>query len=313
MVTRLIFAKNKMYKFFLTGGGGFLGNILYNYLQENNYEVYRPDLNTAGIKFDITKEVFIPNDFSFEIVLHAAGKAHVVPNNPQEEKAFYDVNFEGTKNLCSAIDRLIVKPKAFIFFSTVAVYGVESGDMITEDFPLAGESPYSKSKILAEHYLQEWSSSNNIKLGILRLPLVAGPNPPGNLATMINGIRSGRYLSIGDASARKSMVWAEDIASVIQRLAEVGGIYNITDGIHPSFKELEIVISKALNKGKPIALPLSLAKALSGIGDILGSRFPINGNKLEKITSTLTFDDSKARKMLIWKSSSVLERLSKTL
>ena len=44
-------------------------------------------------------------------------------------------------------------PKALVFISTVAVYGCESGELITEEHPLEGETPYAKSKILAEEYL----------------------------------------------------------------------------------------------------------------------------------------------------------------
>jgi len=304
---------NQNKKYLLTGASGFLGKIIIDILTRDSNEVIGLDLFGQPINIDITKSFEFESDLDIDVLVHAAGKAHSIPKTKEEEKVFYDVNFEGTKNLCIALDKLPVKPKAFIFISTVAVYGVDKGNLISEDHPLNGVTPYAKSKILAEEWLNEWAKKNNIKLGVLRLPLIAGPNPPGNLGAMINGIRSGRYLSIGKADARKSVIWQEDVASIIPNLAEVGGTYNITDGEHPSFKELETVISKALSKSPPLAIPMIFAKLLGGIGNMLGSRFPINGNKLEKITSTLTFDDSKAHNMLTWKPSSVLEKLSKTL
>jgi hypothetical protein len=54
-------------------------------------------------------------------------------------------------------------------------------------------------------------------------------------------------------------------------------------------------------------MPLFIAKGLAKIGDILGNVFPINSNKLSKITSTLTFDDSKARIAFGWDPNPVLE------
>ncbi|MBC7915293.1 MAG: hypothetical protein H7Y07_14350 [Pyrinomonadaceae bacterium] len=43
------------------------------------------------------------------------------------------------------------------------------------------------------------------------------------------------------------------------------------------------------------------------MGDILGKRAPINSVKLKKITSDLTFDDSKAREILGWNPTPVLK------
>jgi nucleoside-diphosphate-sugar epimerase len=223
------------------------------------------------------------------------------------------VNFEGTKNLCNELTTTKNIPDSFIFISTVAVYGMEEGDMIKESHGLFGTSPYAKSKILAEQWLQNWAAENNVVLGILRLPLVAGQNPPGNLGAMIAAIKSGKYLSIGKASARKSIVWAEDIASIIPELSSVGGIYNLTDSYHPSLSELEKCISSSFKKAPPFKISARLATILGYIGDLLGSRAPINTGKIKKLTATLTFDDWKARDILGWKPVKVLEKLSAVL
>ena len=54
-------------------------------------------------------------------------------------------------------------------------------------------------------------------------------------------------------------------------------------------------------------MPLFFAKVLAKIGDLIGDKFPINSNKLSKIMSPLTFDDSKARKAFGWNPSLVIE------
>lgn len=290
----------------LTGHTGFLGNILHKVLVANGFTV-SPMIDAKGQKIDLTENFFY--DIPSNIILHAAGKAHAVPRTPEQEKLFYQVNLEGTKNLCAAIDQLTLKPTAFLFISTVAVYGLDSGEFIKESHALNGTTPYARSKIMAEEWLKGWAEERGIKLGILRLPLVAGPHPPGNLGAMINGIRSGRYLSIGQASARKSMVWAADMATIMPQLAKIGGIYNLTDGYHPSFGELEKGLAGALMKKQPFKVPMAVAGLLGYAGDILGSRFPVNTDKINKITSTLTFDDSKARERLGWKPSQVLDKV----
>src|SRR5690606_37699256 len=162
----------------LTGAGGFLGGILSKKLVANGSKVIGQGRRQSEITADITSPFTFGQEYNFDIIIHAAGKAHVVPRTPEEERGFYQVNLEGTKNLCAAIDQLSAKPEAFIFISTVAVYGKDSGEMIHEDTPLHGTTPYARSKILAEEWLKDWAGKKNITLGILRLPLVAGPNPP---------------------------------------------------------------------------------------------------------------------------------------
>lgn len=291
----------------MTGTTGFLGAVLASVLRNKQHEISTLASNGAS-RIDITRPFTLSND-NYDIVVHAAGKAHFLPRNERDKQEFYNVNYDGTKNLCQALEKLNRLPKSFIFISTVAVYGLDQGENISEEFPLNGNTPYADSKILAEEWLESWATDNHIELGILRLPLVAGPNPLGNLRAMIAGLKSGKYLSIGRADARKSMVWAEDIADIIPTLAEKGGIYNLTDGYHPSFRELEATIVNVLGYGKPLRIPIWLAKSLALFGDITGGYFPINSDKLTKISSTLTFDDSKARKELGWKPTGVLSKV----
>ena len=298
-------------KILLTGASGFLGRILSKQLVTNGSKVIGQGRKQQDITVDISKPFSFDMGTRFDVIIHAAGKAHMVPRTPEEVRAFYEVNFEGTKNLCAAIDKLPTKPKAIIFISTVAVYGKDSGELIHEDTPLNGTTPYAKSKILAEEWLTGWAMKNNVTLCILRLPLVAGPHPPGNLGAMIKGINTGRYLSIGTASARKSMVWAADIAHIVPRLIEVGGTYNLTDGYHPSFGELEKAIAGRLGKKAPLKVPMAVARGLGLVGDILGKRAPVNSDKIQKITSTLTFNDSRAREILGWKPTKVLDNVGK--
>lgn len=299
--------------YLLTGANGFLAKIFKQKLQEANCEVYGLGRTDQDINADITKKFILPADVRVDVVIHAAGKAHSLPKSLEEGREFFAVNFEGTKNLCIALEESDNIPKAFIFISTVSVYGRDSGEMIEENHPLSGATPYAKSKIMAEEWLSKWCMERGVTLSVLRLPLIAGPNPRGNLQTMINGIRSGRYLSIGAGKAKKSIIWAEDIVTILPKLIERGGIYNLTDRYHPCFRELETGISNALGKRKPRNIPVWLAKCLGYAGDLLGRKFPINSDKLKKITSSLTFDDTKAVNELNWRPSTVLSKINQII
>ena len=288
-----------------TVASGFLGHNIYPLLKE------KYNLETIGLtlldNYTINLVSDIPKlDIKYDVVLHAAGKAHTIPENEQEKQAFFDVNLQGTKNLCTALENSGI-PKAFIFISTVAVYGCDSGENITEEHPLNGTTPYALSKIKAEKYLEGWCAMHNVKLSILRPSLIAGPNPPGNLGAMIHGIKTNKYLSIARGKARKSVLMVQDIANLLPMLIEKGGIYNVCDSYQPSFRELEMVMCKQLNKKTPISIPYWLAKSMAVMGDCLGAKAPINSLKLCKITSSLTFSNEKAVRELGWKPMNVLE------
>ena len=194
-----------------------------------------------------------------------------------------------------------------VFISTVAVYGCEFGEMITEEHPLDGDSPYAKSKIMDEEYLTMWCSEHGVTLGILRPSLLAGMNAPGNLGAMVNGVRKGFYMNIAGGKVTKSVLMAEDIARLLPLVAEKGGIYNVCDTRQPSFGELSASVSRQLGKRKPISIPYWMARCMAKVGDMLGSKAPINSYKLEKMTKSLTFSNEKARRELGWEPLDVLE------
>lgn len=294
-----------MIKLLFTGGTGFLGKNIMPVLKKK-YAV-----TTCGITKDDIINVNLARSVPelpehYDIVLHAAGKAHVVPRTPEEEKAFYDVNYEGTCNLCTALEKVGV-PKALVFISTVAVYGCEYGEMITEEHPMNGDTPYAKSKILSEEFLQGWCKKHNVVLGILRPSLLAGKNAPGNLGAMVNGVRKGFYMNISGEKVVKSVLMAEDIAHLLPLVAKKGGVYNVCDTRQPSFGEISESVAKQLGKGKPISIPYWMAWCMAKVGDLLGNRAPINSDKLEKMTKSLTFSNEKARRELGWEPMDVLE------
>lgn len=288
-----------------TGASGFLGNNIFPLLKVK-YEV-----DTVGLTFQDDYTVNLVSDIpeldsKYDVVLHAAGKAHSMPKTEKEKQLFFDVNLQGTKNLCIALENSSI-PKAFIFISTVAVYGCDFGENITEEHPLDGTTPYALSKIEAEQFLQSWCAKHNIKLSILRPSLIAGSNPPGNLGEMIKGIKSGKYFSIAGGKAKKSVLMVQDIANLVPLLVEKGGIYNVCDAYQPTFGELEAVICDQLNKRMPLSIPYWLAKGMAKVGDLLGEKAPINTLKLRKITESLTFSNEKAVRELGWQPMNVLE------
>ena len=293
-----------MEKLLFTGGTGFLGKNVRPIL-DVLYEVTTCGITQDDmIKANLAKEIPVLNQH-YDVVLHACGKAHVVPKTEAERQAFFDVNYQGTVNLCSALEKVGV-PKAIVFISTVAVYGCDFGKLITEEHPLLGTSPYAKSKIMAEEYLTEWSKKNNVVLSILRPSLLAGKDAPGNLGAMVNGVRKGFYMNIAGGKVVKSILMAQDIANIIPSLVKKGGIYNVCDTFQPTFGQISESVAKQLGKHKPISIPYWVAWCMAKVGDLLGNKSPINSYKLEKMTKSLTFSNEKARLELDWEPMDVL-------
>ena len=288
----------------LTGATGFLGKIISKHTFLSN-TVFGLSRRGSHFNYCLEKEAPFFN-IQFDLVIHAAGKAHHTPKTEAEKQEFYQVNVIGTYNLLKGLENSGL-PSQFVFISSVSVYGLDMGQKIDETHPLGAKDPLGLTKIQAEYMVLDWCKKYNIVCTILRLPLIAGAYPPGNLGDMIKGIKKGYYFNIKSAECKKSIVLAEDVAKSIVKVASIGGIYNLTDGYHPSFFELSENISRQLGKNRSKNLPLWLAKGLALTGDLFGEKAPLNSAKLLKITSDLTFDDSKAREAFGWHPTPVLE------
>lgn len=287
----------------LTGGNGFLGKQIFNTLS-NSVIISNLSRSNSDINVDLSREIPEFNGF-YEIVIHSAGLAHISPKSKDEIESFNAINVMGTSNLLKGLNKF--PPKRFVFVSSVSVYGLIEGEKISENSKLAAIDPYGKSKIIAEELVLKWCKENKVVCTILRLPLLVGRNPPGNLGFMIKGIKKGFYFNISGGKSKKSMVLASDVAKFILDASKIGGIYNLTDGYHPSFCELSQYISHQLGIKYLPNISMFFAKIIAFIGDMAGSKFPLNSDKLDKITSTLTFDDSKARKAFGWNPTPILD------
>ena len=83
-----------------TGATGFLGSNVLPLLRQN-YEVETLALDpNADFNINLVTDQIVLSK-QYDIVLHAAGKAHVIPKTEEEIKLFYDINYEGTKKLCN--------------------------------------------------------------------------------------------------------------------------------------------------------------------------------------------------------------------
>ncbi|CAN5483776.1 NAD-dependent epimerase/dehydratase family protein [soil metagenome] len=306
-------------KILLTGASGFLGGYIYNYFSEISdiTSLGRKGINSEKHIFSDFKEEIPAFSSGYDLVIHAAGKAHVVPGNEVEKREFYEINLKGTENLLKSLSLSVHMPKSFIFISTVSVYGLESGENIEENAPLLAKDPYGLSKIKAEEEVLKWGKENEVVITILRLPLIIGYNAPGNLGSMIKAIKKGYYFNIGTGEAKRSMILAEDVPPIIEKLAPVGGIFNITDGSDLTYGEISSLIAQKMGIKKVKSLPDPVAKVLastlSSMEKLTGKKMHFNKRVMEKMTSSLTFSNKKILETLEWRPRQVKENFDNIL
>lgn len=257
---------------------------------------------------------------TIDVVVHLAGLAHRDGLAHRAHRAGDAVlhrrsHVHGMQNLLTALDELGERPRAVLFASSVAVYGRDSGGLLTEETPLAPTTDYGAAKADAESLLTGWAARRNVTASVLRLPLLVGREAPGNLGRMIRALERHRYVGVGPGSARRSMVLAEDVARLLPRASRQAGTFHLTDRRHPSFRELEQVVCRVLGRALPPRMPLSLARPLARLGDLAGRvseplldrPAPFTGETLRRMTSTLTFNDDRAVRRLGWSPRPVLE------
>ena len=214
-----------------------------------------------------------------EAVFHAAAKVHSIPRSPQEEAEFFEVNVQGTDNLLRACATPALG--AFVFFSTIAVYGTGEGQPLSEESPLKPENAYAHSKVEAEQRVREFRFPGGARPTVFRMSLVYGEGEGGNFSRMIRAIDAGRFVFIGDGSTRKSMIYVGDVARSALLAAESpqaqGETFVLSDPEPYTVREVSGTIARHLGVRAPRwRVPPSLlrvgGRVLRAAGATLGFR-----------------------------------------
>ena len=284
----------------ITGSSGFLGKNLIHHFEKINIPV-----NTIGrhdcdyiCNLDSEKTNL---DTTFDLVIHCAGIAHFDINSTSH----LSKNISILNNLISSFN---VKPKKFIFISSVSVYGIKEGFGIKENSPLEPKDNYGKSKVFCENIISNWCEKHGVILTILRLPLIIGNYPVGNFKKMVSGIKNGKYFNINYGTSKRSMILVSDIFDIIIPISNIGGIYNMTDNNDPSYFDMSKIIAKKYNK-KTYNLPYPFSFLFAVCSSLFFPIIPFNISIYRKMTQTLTFNSEKIQKTLNWQPNSVLNAL----
>jgi len=236
-----------------------------------------------------------------QVVFHLAAKVHTAPNTPAEE--FFSVNVEGTQNIvAAAVENRVER---FVFFSTVAVYP-ERDDSQDESSLTDPATVYGASKLEAERIVM---AADVVKPAVLRLPVVYGPGDRGNVSKLIEAIRRGRYLIIGDGRNLKSMISVENAAEAALLVASdnrsIGQTYIVTDERPYSQLEIAETIADLTGRKRPSKFPrwpLIIAGRMADLASkVTGISLPISTDRVRKLSCNTCFCAAKIERELGFK------------
>ncbi len=174
----------------VTGGAGYIGShAVIDFLQAGEEVVVLDNLSTGFdwavqpratlVTGDIADTDLLARLFSeheIEAVVHFAGSV-VVPESVENPLKYYLNNTAKSRDLIAACVAHGVKH--FIFSSTAAVYGTPASVPVSEEVPLAPESPYGRSKLMTEWMLSDAAAAHPMSFAALRYFNVAGADPEG--------------------------------------------------------------------------------------------------------------------------------------
>lgn len=257
----------------ITGGTGFLGTHLTNFLIKHGHSITILDnFSNSDSKTSLTsnKIKIIEGDIcdssklsksmkNIELVIHLAAQISVDDSIKNPENTMM-INVQGTQNLLeSCVENNISN---FIAASSAAVFGNPSTLPLTEDSPKNPISPYGTSKLMMEEKILEFSKENNLNSTILRFFNLYGigqsPQYAGVITKFLKNIHENKPLEIfGNGNQIRDFIHIDDAVNcinlTIKKMAgKTGRIFNVGSGKSTSVLELANLLLTLSGKNLPI-------------------------------------------------------------
>ena len=254
---------------FITGGAGFLGSHLTQFLIDqghtitifdnfinSNSKIFLNDDKVKLIEGDIIDYSKLSKSMNnVELVIHLAAQISVKDSLKNPENTI-KINVDGTQNLLkSCIENKI---KNFIAASSAAVFGDQSIMPLTEESPKNPISPYGKSKLIMEEKILEFSKQNNFNSIILRFFNLYGFGQSiqyaGVITKFLENIKNNSNLMIyGKGEQTRDFIHVDDAISsfdlAIKNInRKIGEIYNVGSGQSITILELAQSLLKISKK-----------------------------------------------------------------
>ena len=172
----------------VTGANGFLGSEIIRQARSSGVPVRASDMGPRSISPDVEYVAanvldagsLAPAVAGVDVVIHAAGLAHIFGRSSAASAPFDAVNRAGTENTVRAAAEAGVR--RVVLVSSVSVYGESGRHACTETAVCSPEGAYATSKREAEQCATRLARAHDVELAILRLATLYGEGDPGNVS-----------------------------------------------------------------------------------------------------------------------------------
>ncbi len=297
----------------ITGATGFVGSRLVEKLVKDGHEVTvlsRQASSLANLKDQKVNlcyvsftdlEVLKKAALGKEVIFHLAG----LINAPREKvHLYYQANVSITKSLLKAVDKSVLK--AFVYCSSVAVYGKLKKLPTDEKIPPRPDNLYGQTKFEAENICLDFFSKEDIPGIIVRPTWVYGPRDKRTFK-LFKAIKKRIFRVVGQGKVLIHPLFVDDLVDALKLCAfnekAMGEIFIVGGEEVVELNTLVNLIARALDKPLPkIHIPLKLAKTgaffLEKPYYLFGKRPPLSQRGLEFFTRDQHYDISKAEREL---------------
>lgn len=233
-----------------------------------------------------------------DVMIHLAGKSHDTKNT-SDSQSYFDINFDLTKKVFDQF--LHSAASKFIFFSSVkAIADTVPGEYLLETTFPNPQTPYGKSKLMAEQYILDQHIPLDKQAYIIRPCMIHGPGNQGNLNLLYIFVNKGLIWPLGAFENKRSFTSIGNLLFVIQQLIEKNiepGTYQLADDEPFSTNEIIQLISDSLGIKTHIwrVSPYAI-QGLARIGDIFS--LPLNSERLKKLTESYIVSNQKLKSAL---------------
>ncbi|AWM02353.1 NAD-dependent epimerase/dehydratase family protein [Bradyrhizobium amphicarpaeae] len=204
----------------VTGANGFVGRHVAPALAREGWSVRRAVRSPQGVDDEVVIETIGPEtDWhaaleGVDAVVHLAARVHH-KNEEHAVQLYRNVNIAGTLHLarCAATAGV----RQFVFVSTVLVHGRsnEGRAPFSEDDILTPRGLYGMSKAAAEAGLRTLARDNDMKISVIRPPLVYGAGARGNFALLTRAVHLGLPLPFAAIRNHRAFLAVQNLSSFI--------------------------------------------------------------------------------------------------
>lgn len=240
----------------VTGGAGFIGSHVVDYLLDKGYDVIVMDNFSTGSMDNLPDEIEpiiihtigsddpLPQGLKFDTLVHLAAPVSVEESLSNAKKYYTQIAYGTDKLMKWAVG---CGCNNFVLASTAAVYGEHDKVLLSEESDLYPQSPYASAKLLMEDMASHYKDQN---VSILRFFNVYGERQrdTGGYVSAIPIFRAqvanGHPVTVtGDGEQTRDFVYVKDVADAVHKAIGSNVTLNIGSG-----KEYKVIdIAKAFS------------------------------------------------------------------